>query len=153
MSIEIPGVFHNDPAMSSIDLERINILDEKSSSDIWNKYVSAKNRHFMLLDDDEWPSKITNNEIWHNWSNEWNNDDKQPYKLALESLKIPTQSKLYVLWMKEIGIETNWEVFCNNWLNFLYEDEGCILVIPNVNTSVIMSNGLAWYGGRNEEET
>ncbi|GAB3535473.1 hypothetical protein GCM10027342_53180 [Photobacterium alginatilyticum] len=66
----------------------------------------------------------------------------------LSTLGIPNESVLYVFWKQEIGIGTTWNVFCQNWANFLYEDEGVILVIPGSDISVILSNGSAWYGTR-----
>jgi hypothetical protein len=149
LSTEIPGVFHNDPELSSFDLDRIFILGESESGELWHKYVSHRNRHLKELRDDEWPSKIvTANPCLYTWSENWNDNDFIPFKSLIKGLGIPDNSLLYVFWMKEIGVKTCWEVFCNNWGNFLYEDEGCILVLPEIDRSVVLSNGRAWVGER-----
>lgn len=154
MTKEIPGVFLNDPELSSTDLDRIIILDEIASEKLWHEYVSEQNRHFKELNDDEWPSKIVSkNRCLYSWGENWNDNDFDPFKFLLNGLSIPNNALLYVFWMKEIGLKTCWEVFCNNWGNFLYEDEGCILVLPEIDRSLVLSNGLAWIGERGAAKT
>ena len=149
MSKEIIGVFYDDPKISTGDLERISILNKNNCSEKWIAYVSAINRHFMLMDDDEWPAKIVDNShYWYRWIEDWNENKFCKFKVRLQSLNILADSTLYVFWMKEIGLKTNWEVFFNNWGNFLYEDEGCILVLPKYNKALVLSNGSAWLGKR-----
>ncbi len=154
MTKEIPGVFYNDPEMTRSDLDQIEILKEGGSSELWSSYISYRNRHYMLLEDDEWPSLIVaKNQSWYNWTDDWNNDDLGSFKSKLLNLNILPSSNIYVLWMKEVGIKTKWGVFCNNWVNFLYEDEGCILVSPDSDTAVILSNGRSWKGQRSAVKT
>lgn len=149
MTKEIPGVFYDDPKMSENHLEQVNILSKDECSTLWQKFVSAKNRHFILLDSSEWaPKIIAENSSWYCWFQDWNNDDFSTFTTMLSTLPIPNESELHVFWMQEIGITTTWNVFCQNWSNFLYEDEGVILVIPDSDISVILSNGSAWYGTR-----
>ena len=154
MSKEIPGVFHDDPKMSSSDLDQIAILSESTCSKEWTKFVSAVNRHFMQMEDDEWPSKIVaGNNCWYHWVEDWNEDKFSDFRVRLKSINIPSNSALFIFWMKEVGIKTSWGVFCNNWGNFLYEDEGCILVLPEHEISLVLSNGLAWLGNRGASKT
>lgn len=58
MSKEILGVFHDDPKMSSEDLEEINILSKDECAQAWSEYVSVFNRHLMKMQDDEWPKSL-----------------------------------------------------------------------------------------------
>lgn len=149
MTKEIPGVFHNEPEMTSEDLDQIEILTESECAEKWNDYVSAVSRHFMLMTNDEWPAKITTAEAcWYHWIEDWNNNHITIFRERLQGIGIPSNSPIFIFWMKETGIKTTWGVFCDNWINFLYEDEGCILVVPNQEVSVILSNGFAWLGTR-----
>ncbi|QTD49462.1 DUF2947 family protein [Sulfidibacter corallicola] len=149
MKKEIPGVFYNDPEMSEADLDGIDVLEEGECSNLWQEYVSEKNRHFMLLADDEWPAKVVGPaEPWYIWEDEWNRGKYDNFKSALFTLGINGESTLYVFWGKETGVKTNWRIFTNNWANFLYEDEGCILIVLDSKTAVILSNGRAWKGDR-----
>ncbi len=154
MSKEIPGVFHNDPKMSAEDLEEINILSYGECVEAWIGYVSAVNRHFMQMQDDEWPSKIVSStHCWYRWVEDWNADNFSEFNSRLQTIGIPEKSTLFVFWMKEAGLKTNWGVFLRNWGNFLYEDEGCILVFPEHEESLVLSNGSAWLGKRCASKT
>jgi len=149
VSKEIPGVFHDDPKMSSEDLEKIDILNKCECAAKWNEYVRPDNRHFMQMQDDEWPAKIVAGiSCWYHGVDDWNNDNFSEFSSKLESIGIPDEAELFVFWMKETGIKTNWAVFRDNWGNFLFEDEGCILVLPKHEESLVLSNGLAWLGKR-----
>jgi len=154
VSKEIPGVFHNDPEMSSEDLDQIDILNETLCSEKWTELVSGLNRHFMQLQDNEWPAQVvTESNFLYRWQEDWNNEDYSTFSSQLQDFGIPDASTLYVFWMKEVGIKTTWGVFCGNWGNFLFEDEGCVLVLPEHNVSVVLSNGSAWKGVRNAAKT
>ncbi|MDH5731074.1 MAG: DUF2947 domain-containing protein [Gammaproteobacteria bacterium] len=154
MTKEIPGFFHDDPKMSFEDLGEIEILSESECAQKWTEYVSAANRHFMQMQDDEWPSKVVSgNHCWYHWVEDWNDDDFSEFSSRLQTIGIPDGSTLIVFWMKEIGLKTNWGVFRKNWGNFLYEDEGCILVLPEHEESLVLSNGSAWLGKRSAPKT
>ncbi len=142
----IPGCFYNDPEMPADHLEKVTPLNKAESSALWQKFVSPSNRHLMLLDDTEWPSKlIVENACWYYWVDDWNNDDFSTFASMLSSLPVKNETVLHLFWMQECGITTTWEVFSQNWGNFLYEDEGVVIVVPDSSVSVILSNGKAWY--------
>ncbi len=154
MTKEIPGVFYDDPKMSSEDLEQVQILDGSSCSEAWASFVSAVSGHFMQMRDDEWPSILVHEQDrWYCWANEWNEDSYTGFKSRLRRVGILGESELYVFWSKGIGVQTKWSVFCKTWPNFLYEDEGCILVLPDQPVAIVLSNGQAWIGKRGEVKT
>ena len=154
MSKEIPGVFHDDPKLSSEDLEDIYILSERECAEKWSEYVSADSRHFMQMRDSEWPTKIVSgNDCWYHWVEDWNDDCFSELSTRLRNIGIPDESALFVFWMKEIGLKTNWGVFRMNYGNFLYEDEGCILVLTGHEESLVFSNGSTWLGKRSAAKT
>ncbi|MEJ2612579.1 MAG: DUF2947 family protein [Candidatus Thiodiazotropha sp.] len=154
MSNEIPGVFYDDPKMSSEDLDKIVIFSENECKNNWTEYVSEISGHFMQMANDEWPSIIVDgNNCWYRWVDDWNDDDYSQFSAKLRCLNIPGKSVLYIFWMKEVGLKTTWEVFCKNWGNFLYEDEGCILVLPDFTDALVLSNGSAWFGKRGTPKT
>ncbi len=146
MNKEIEGVFYNQPKMSAADWEGIFRLSDAISSSLWQRYISPTNRHFMLLDNSEWPSKIVKDENFlYNWSTAWNAQSPEDFQNILQGLVIPTDSEIFFFWMKELALKTTWQIFCRNWMNFLYEDEGCILIIPEQQKALVLSNGQAWF--------
>jgi len=90
--------------------------------------------------------------VLYRWLDDWNNDIIEEFKNIILSLGVPIDSEVYFFWMKEIGVKTKWQIFARNWINFLYEDEGCILVVPESERSLILSNGRAWFGAINENK-
>ena len=149
MLSEIEGCFYDEPKMFSADLNKIQVLSEEVSKEQWVKYVSAIDRHFMLLKEDEWPSLIVQdkNYLYH-WLEDWNNDEQAVFSQILEAINVSADSLIYIFWMKEVSVKTIWGVFTANWANFLYEDEGCIVVIPESEAALVLSNGQAWIGER-----
>ncbi|MHC4690977.1 MAG: DUF2947 family protein [Planctomycetota bacterium] len=144
---EIAGVFYNDPKINDDDLEGIFLLEEHECSTLWEQYVSTNNRHFMKLDKGEWPTLIAVTEnVLYNCFEDWNNNNIDDFKEILLSLGIPLESPVLFFWMKEVGAKTTWQIFARNWINFLYEDEGCIVVLPEHDCSLILSNGRSWFG-------
>lgn len=149
MEKEVTGCFYNDPIIDPKELVKISVLNEKECADKWTKYVSDDNRHLMLMKKDEWPSQLLKEENFlYKWINDRNEDHYTEFQALLKSIGIPVENYLYLFWMKEVGIKTKWGVFINNWSNFLYEDEGCILVLPEFENALVLSNGNAWYGPR-----
>lgn len=147
MAKEIEGVFYNQPKISEIDWQGIYVLNQEESSSLWQRYISPTNRHFMLLGDDEWPSKILKNgDFIYNWSQDWNDNNIDDFKNILLKLNIPAEAEIVFFWMQEIAIRTTWQIFINNWINFLYEDEGCILLILEKRKILILSNSNSWFG-------
>jgi hypothetical protein len=51
--------------------------------------------------------------------------------------------------MREIAIETTWSIFLKHWINFLFEDEGVIVVNNENDNIVVLSNGALFIGKRN----
>ncbi len=147
MTKEIEGVFHDDPKLPEEVLAKVRILEEPECISKWEEFVSEKNRHFMLLNDDEWPSEIVrSNNSFYNWFDDWNNNNYSGFGSILKKLDIPLENQIFLFWMKEIAAETTWDIFCKFWINFLYEDEGVILVVQNSNKALILSNGNSWHG-------
>ena len=146
---EIPGCFHNDPPLTDADKLAINVLDEFDASNRWDQLVSSSNRHFMLLHPTEWPAQLVRDApVFYTWMDDWNNDAIDVFCDALRTLDINLDQNVTVFWMREFAVESTWDAFTRNWINFLYEDEGCI-VVPSVSrTSIVLSNGNSWVGPR-----
>ena len=47
-----------DFCMPNDNLKKIKSFTEKYASFFWEKYISKTNRHFSLLNENEWPKKI-----------------------------------------------------------------------------------------------
>ena len=150
MMEEIEGVFYDDPEIPEERRDTISVLSREDAGERWDKYVSSNNRHFMLMDDSEWPAKIiSSSEPFVYWADFWNSNlsDKVGDQLKSEFGVSPAETVL-VFWMKEHCVETVWSTFCDHWVNFLYEDEGVMILFPRIAQAFVFSNGRAWVGER-----
>ncbi|KLU05959.1 hypothetical protein RISK_001810 [Rhodopirellula islandica] len=146
---EIPGCFHNDPPIADADQREINVLGKSDATTRWDHLVSASDRHFMLLDQTEWPVQLVRDaSIFFTWMDDWNNDAADAFCDALRTLDISPAETITIFWMREHAVESSWDAFTRNWINFLYEDEGCIVVPTVSHTSLVLSNGYSWVGTR-----
>lgn len=113
------GLGHN-------DLAQVWPLTERSSAQIWQRFVSRKNRHPMLLAADEWPS------LSATWLQSWRWEGAGG-ALPAVLLQLPwaDDARVYFAVMKERIIETSWAVFKKYWEDFvLIENEGPFLMHP-----------------------
>lgn len=56
-------------------------------------------------------------------------------------------------WMKEHAVRTTWEIFLKYWINFLFEDEGPILISSEKKTALRFSaTGSVFIGERKSIE-
>jgi len=146
---EIEGTFYNDPPIPEAKHEEIKILAQSEVQELWDRYISAINRHFMLLGDEEWPAVLTgSSEPIDFWHEDWNENVFTRITDRLRGFGISQVEPALIFWMREHGIETNWQIFCSHWINFLYEDEGCIVLFPKDLNVFIFSNGRVWHGRR-----
>ena len=150
---EISGCLLNDPPLDDVAKSSIHALDEPESQKHWDRYVSNDNRHFMLLGDSEWPAVlVAKNPIFYSWHDDWNKNSASGFTGKLDSLDLAPNETVFVFWMRELCARSNWTTFSRNWINFLYEDEGCIVVAENSLTSIVLSNGRSWVGERPDIE-
>ncbi len=140
----IEGVLIDDPQMSAKDRRTIIVLHKSESAELWDRHISCDGRHFMLLPNDSWPAKlIRSTTVRYYWTNDWNTNNVAPMAEILGSMRAP-ENEVLVFWGREIGVRTTNGVFARRWLNFLYEDEGVLVVSPSDETKCILSNGRLW---------
>ena len=147
---EIEGKFYNDPPIPESLHDSIHVLDEREVGSFWSELVSSESRHFMLMADHEWPAQIvSSSDPIYFWQDDWNSGRLSHLALKLAGMGVPTEELALIFWMKESGIRTKWGTFCSHWINFLYEDEGCIVLFPHREEAYVFSNGRVWSGRRN----
>lgn len=122
------------------DILLIKPFTKMQSERLWEKFISKRNRHFMLLDGDEF---ITIGEPAYKWLDDWNDYDFNKMSTYLrKSISYKYEDYIIVFYMKEISIRTTWNIFLKHWINFLFEDEGTIVLNPKSECILVFSNGL-----------
>jgi hypothetical protein len=151
---EIEGIFYNDPPIPETVADTVSILSPSDSGELWDHYVSSFNRHFMLLADSEWPARIVATSApFYCWIDDWNANKIEEFAAELQSQAQTTPSEeVFIFWMREHAVRTVWSTLLDHWINFLYEDEGVLVVTPTQGTAFVFSNGRAWSGPRLNQE-
>jgi hypothetical protein len=127
------------------DLTFIRPLNEMYSSELWFKFVSnnKNERHYMLLGNNHWA--VNKNNLLYLWDDDWNKNDYLHFsKLMDNEIKFNEDDKIILFWMKERAVEITWSIFKKYWINFLFEDEGVIIINEKSNCAIILSNGYSW---------
>ncbi|MBM7870717.1 late competence protein required for DNA uptake (superfamily II DNA/RNA helicase) [Clostridium pascui] len=130
------------------EITMIKPLTEIYSKLLWEKYINTEKRHVMLLGKNELHPL---QRIEYNWQDDWNiNEYKNMRKCLRYVLSYKDEDVIFILYMKEISIETTWSIFLKHWINFLFEDEGVIVVNERNENIIVFRNGALFVGKRDE---
>lgn len=130
------------------DISKIQPFSKEYSSIIWERYISKGCRHLCLMDKNEWPFSLV--PIHYNWIPDWNENN---FSLLADELRDKTsfddKDIILFFWMKECAVKTTWGIFLKYWVNFLFEDEGPILIRSEKKTAIRFSaTGSVFIGER-----
>ncbi len=110
------------------DLVQIKPLSELSSTDFWQQNISTNNSHPMRLGNSDWFANLRLASLCQ-WQDDWNkNDFARITKLLRNKVNWENNTIVHMCWHRSTVIETNWQTFTRYWINFLFEDEGPILI-------------------------
>lgn len=141
----IDGVM-NDPPMSADDRSTIRRLSPDEASAFWDAFVSPVGDHLKTLPEEVWPSLMRSKKfLRYRWYDDWNADRLEPMKSMLQKLR-DDDAVVYVCWSRFSCVETTNGVFARNWINFLYDDEGVLLLSKVDACRCIFSNGFFYLG-------
>lgn len=97
----------------------------------------------MLLGKTHWAVK--NKNLLYLWQNDWNKNNYMSFSKIMDNkIDYAESDEIILFWMKERAVEIKWSVFKKYWINFLFEDEGVIIINEKSNYSIVLSNGYSW---------
>lgn len=114
-------------ALDSETLRQIKPLSEESARALWERLVSARNRHPQQLAKDEWPRLESTWRARASWRVAWDADQRAVPEL-FNQIDWPDTQTVYFFYARENGIETTWGAFKQAWKHFLYEDDAPLLL-------------------------
>ena len=119
---------HKDLPVSEADLDEIKPLSEARAEQVWRQQISQESNHPEFFYDDDWANK---NPTWQEtfpWQNRWESDEADMPEPLLEHLDWDDNTLVYFCYDVEHVIETRWHVFKRHWKNFLFFDNGPLLI-------------------------
>ena len=119
---------HASMPVAEADLALIKPFTQARSAQLWVEHISKQSPDADHFGQGDWAS---NDRIWSeafNWQQAWDGDDAAlPTELA-EFIDWEDNTTVFFCYEKYNIIETQWGVFKRNWKNFLFFDDGPMLI-------------------------
>ncbi|WED20555.1 DUF2947 domain-containing protein [Vibrio sp. JC009] len=119
---------HQSMPVEESDLELIKPMSQARSAQFWKENISSSSPDADRLAKEDWPRNSKNWSEEVDWMHCWESDDEALPELVLEHIQWQDDVTVYFCYEKYNVIETKWSVFKRNWKNFLFFDDGPILV-------------------------
>ncbi|MCG9582309.1 DUF2947 domain-containing protein [Vibrio tubiashii] len=119
---------HQSMPVPEEDLAAIKPMTQARASQLWKENISAQSPDADRLSSSDWPMKESNWKQEVDWMAAWEADDEaMPLELT-EFIDWQDDVTVYFCYEKYNVIETKWSVFKKHWKNFLFYDDGPILI-------------------------
>ncbi|CAM3013081.1 MULTISPECIES: DUF2947 domain-containing protein [Vibrio] len=119
---------HQSMPVPEEDLAQIKPMTQLRAAQYWKENLSSQSPDAERFSSQDWPSKA---DSWSNeidWMAEWESDDEDLPQAVLEHIDWQDDVTVYFCYEKYNVIETKWSVFKRHWKNFLFYDDGPILL-------------------------
>ncbi|WP_305843379.1 DUF2947 domain-containing protein [Photobacterium leiognathi] len=119
---------HASMPVPAADLEQIKPLTQARSAQLWQEHISKQSPDADHFEQGDWAFDA---KIWstpEDWQDAWDDDELTLLEAILTAIKWEDNTTVYFCYEKYNIIETKWGVFKRNWKNFLFFDDGPILL-------------------------
>lgn len=119
---------HQSMPVDEDDLALIKPMTQARAAQFWKENISAQSPDADRLAKSDWPANDSNWLSECDWMADWESDDEPMPAEVLEHIQWQDDVTVYFCYEKYNVIETKWSVFKRCWKNFLFFDDGPILV-------------------------
>ncbi|WP_417225535.1 DUF2947 domain-containing protein [Amphritea sp.] len=119
---------HKDLPISDEDLAQIKPLTEARAEQVWTQQISTQCNHPSLFGADDWANKSHTWLETDHWQQRWESDNEALPELLAEHLQWDDGTVVWFCYSSEHVIETTWEIYRRHWKNFLFFDDGPLLI-------------------------
>lgn len=119
---------HKSLAIDSKELNKIKPMAEQRAMVLWDSFISKQADHPDFFKQGDWAFDKAN---WHEsgkWEGIWDSDEAAFPDAILENIQWDPNTIVYYCINRKLVIETTWLTFKNCWKNFLFIDDGTILI-------------------------
>ena len=95
---------------------------------MWNQYISQQSGHPSQFGNGDWPAKHS---VWQeraDWQKAWDSESNELPSMITEHLDWDDNTNVLFFYDCDRVVETSWKVFKLSWKNFLFFDDGPILL-------------------------
>ncbi|NOI75290.1 DUF2947 family protein [Vibrio coralliilyticus] len=119
---------HQSMPVPEQDLAQIKPMTQARSAQLWKENISAQSPDAERLSSGDWPMKDSNWKESLGWMAAWEADEEALPEGVAEFIDWQDDVTVYFCYEKYNVIETKWSVFKKHWKNFLFYDDGPILI-------------------------
>ncbi|MDP2521754.1 DUF2947 domain-containing protein [Neptunomonas phycophila] len=120
---------HQDMPVPASDVEQIKPMTPARSRTLWETFISKEADFPEDFGKGEW---VTHGNTWLetdcDWQTPWESEDQVLPSSILEHLLWDDGTVVYFCYAADHVVETRWGVFKKYWKNFLFMDDGPLLI-------------------------
>lgn len=119
---------HKSLPINENDSVKIKPMSATRAKVLWDTNISKQVDHPDFFKKGDWPE---NNSSWTDsgkWESVWDSENEALPELILTQLNWDNNTVVYYCSARNHVIETTWQVFKRCWKNFLFMDDGPILI-------------------------
>ncbi len=119
---------HKDLPVAPEDKAQIKPMTAERSLQLWRAQVSDKSLDHSFFQKDDWAG---NSKSWleqEDWQKAWERAGNELPELLEQHFQWEDNTVVYFCYDSENVIETTWGVYCRCWKNFLFFDDGPLLI-------------------------
>lgn len=140
---------HKSLPVESSDLDKIKPMAASRAIQVWDTFISNQVDHPDFFKVGDWPFDKNNWVESGKWEGLWDSNEPDLPELILEHINWDANTVVYFCSSREKVIETTWVVFKRCWKNFLFMDDGTLLIGKKRKEAVqFTSNGLFKVGSK-----
>lgn len=119
---------HQSMPVPQDELMHIRPMSQARAAQFWKENISPQSPDAERLSSQDWPMKASNWREEIDWMAAWEADDPQLPDAILQHIDWQDDVTVYFCYEKYNIIETKWSTFRKHWKNFLFYDDGPILL-------------------------
>jgi hypothetical protein len=119
---------HKSLPIADTDLLKIKPMSAERANIVWDTFISRQVDHPDFFKKGDWPSDNNNWVEQGKWESIWDSNEDNLPELIQNHLDWDQNTVVYYCSSRDNVIETSWLIFKRHWKNFLFMDDGPILL-------------------------
>lgn len=133
---------HKSLPINEADIAKIKPMAKERANVLWDTFISRQVDHPDFFKKGDWPFNKNNWQDQGKWEGIWDSNEGSLPELITDTISWDNNTVVYYCSNRDYVIESTWAVFKRCWKNFLFMDDGCILIGKKRKESVqFNSNG------------